>query len=779
MRAFLALFALLLATAAQAQQRQPANVSTLPATSPQEFDLLDNTGTWVSFGAVDSSTHAFIPVGGGGLPSPLPIANGGTGTGTPSGVIAGSNVTVTGAFPNQTVSAIGGGGGGGSSFYISVLAYGFAIGGADNAPAIANLMNIIPKNTNAGQGSVYFPNIQNQHYSDYYFSNSFVISRAGAFWCSGQAAGGTDASTRLVFAAGVDGVIFESGGYSPDGGYGNGSMSGCGIVSAGFWYGQTAANSNTITGIANRFFSAGAPTPVWHVGDGVMAISTWLPYQSQPAIPNGAYVSGVSGTTLTLATGFNVNAQPSEDMSGWNSIAGGGQVALLQLPAALKYTIQTTTGSSSFTVTAGPRLLKPGDILSSDAFPSGTTVITTTQAGFPQTVGVCEPFITGSCGSYTATASKTYTSGSPGQMWTMPQGFVRRTGANSDHLYLEGWGVGEDNFCSNGSTPTATGCNGAIDTNNYMVLNFIGRLIRGDNTALDHSVNEVAAHNFIVDALEDGSLGDMYTNFNGNSGEDGSSNTSIAGYCGSDQQTLFTGGYYVGVGVYNYYCGDTSKPWGFPPSHDGVGPIVIGPQSTWPLDATVVNVREIVGKMTFLPQTPASFGTPCFGVNQSTNAVFQFSQDKCETGNSWSLGWNTTVNAFDMFFSSFDAAPMRYVVSSVGGWGGTYTGYQVENPTIMFGPGVLLGNSENINYSLGTERLVDTGASAPTGSWHYQGDIRFNTAATVGNPTGWIDVANGANFVPFGVISAFNGTKTAGSCVFTIVNGVITNVTGC
>ena len=34
----------------------------------------------------------------------VPIGNGGTGTANPSGLIAGSNITVTGSFPNQTVS---------------------------------------------------------------------------------------------------------------------------------------------------------------------------------------------------------------------------------------------------------------------------------------------------------------------------------------------------------------------------------------------------------------------------------------------------------------------------------------------------------------------------------------------------------------------------------------------------------------------------------------------------------------------------------------------------
>jgi len=42
------------------------------------------------------------------LPSPLPIANGGTGTATPN-LTAGTNITITGTWPNQTIFASGGG----------------------------------------------------------------------------------------------------------------------------------------------------------------------------------------------------------------------------------------------------------------------------------------------------------------------------------------------------------------------------------------------------------------------------------------------------------------------------------------------------------------------------------------------------------------------------------------------------------------------------------------------------------------------------------------------
>jgi hypothetical protein len=47
-----------------------------------------------------------------GVTGTLPVANGGTGTATPS-IVAGTNVTVTGTWPNQTIAASGGGGGSG------------------------------------------------------------------------------------------------------------------------------------------------------------------------------------------------------------------------------------------------------------------------------------------------------------------------------------------------------------------------------------------------------------------------------------------------------------------------------------------------------------------------------------------------------------------------------------------------------------------------------------------------------------------------------------------
>jgi hypothetical protein len=51
----------------------------------------------------------------------LNVANGGTGTATP-GLVAGTNVTITGTWPNQTINSSGGGGGGGTVTSVNLSA---------------------------------------------------------------------------------------------------------------------------------------------------------------------------------------------------------------------------------------------------------------------------------------------------------------------------------------------------------------------------------------------------------------------------------------------------------------------------------------------------------------------------------------------------------------------------------------------------------------------------------------------------------------------------------
>jgi len=116
-------------------------------------------GTGVSTAlAVNTGSSGAVVVNGGALGTPsggtatnltglplstgvtgtLPVANGGTGTATPS-IVAGSNVTVTGTWPNQTIAASSGGTPGGSNTqvqYNNAGAFGGITGATTNGTAL-------------------------------------------------------------------------------------------------------------------------------------------------------------------------------------------------------------------------------------------------------------------------------------------------------------------------------------------------------------------------------------------------------------------------------------------------------------------------------------------------------------------------------------------------------------------------------------------------------------------------------------------------------------------
>ena len=65
------------------------------------------TGTTsTTFVNLTTNVTGVLPVANGGTNGLLPVANGGTGTATPS-LVQGSNVTITGTWPNQTIAATG------------------------------------------------------------------------------------------------------------------------------------------------------------------------------------------------------------------------------------------------------------------------------------------------------------------------------------------------------------------------------------------------------------------------------------------------------------------------------------------------------------------------------------------------------------------------------------------------------------------------------------------------------------------------------------------------
>ena len=99
----------------------------MPAATSSVSGYLTNTD-WTTFNnkgsvtSVAATVPSFLSVSGSPITSSgtlaisysgaaLPVANGGTGTSTPS-LVAGTNVTISGTWPNQTINSTGGGGGG-------------------------------------------------------------------------------------------------------------------------------------------------------------------------------------------------------------------------------------------------------------------------------------------------------------------------------------------------------------------------------------------------------------------------------------------------------------------------------------------------------------------------------------------------------------------------------------------------------------------------------------------------------------------------------------------
>jgi len=88
-----------------------------------------------------------LPVANGGTNGLLPVANGGTGTATPS-LVQGTNVTITGTWPNQTIAATGGGSGtpGGSTTqvqYNNAGSFGGITGATTNGTALTLVAPIL------------------------------------------------------------------------------------------------------------------------------------------------------------------------------------------------------------------------------------------------------------------------------------------------------------------------------------------------------------------------------------------------------------------------------------------------------------------------------------------------------------------------------------------------------------------------------------------------------------------------------------------------------------
>jgi hypothetical protein len=131
------------------------------------------------------------------------VANGGTGTATPS-LVAGTNVTITGTFPNQTINSSGGGGGGtqiGALIGGGIVVGVFVEGGVNKAivASLTNLSTALPYTITAFQGTS-VPGVGAQSYFDGLTNTNAIIAQ-------------TLVPATTAYAAGIA-RLFAGGGFS-------------------------------------------------------------------------------------------------------------------------------------------------------------------------------------------------------------------------------------------------------------------------------------------------------------------------------------------------------------------------------------------------------------------------------------------------------------------------------------------------------------------------------------------------------------------------------------
>jgi hypothetical protein len=928
-RAIIGLFIASLSSAAAAQQRSPA-----------QMGVNDSTKTWVTVGTVDPTTHTFTRVGGGG--------GGGSGV---KGVI-----------------------------YTTDPDVGMVAGGSDNSSKLPALMSAIgPPSVYNGGYDVVFPGVPGQGVTSYYFSKSLDLSRNSRYRCSGSGgnAGGPYPSVTLVFAAGVDGVIQADGHYSPDGGAGGGSFSGCRIASQN--YGVASAGAGAANLLNASFFNGdpngGAPLSTWRIGDGIILVPNFAEFYADavvPSAPHGAYINGISGSTLTLAPGFTVpdalefaiqtftqngannfvasdqmtvgnntftfvsgtpasgqikvgadfnttagylasavktnaadtagnwgapltapnftaaasynysdsaynivftttvdgvagdlqpatytpagasaggfDAQftpngtnnfsnndkmtignntfrfvtgapsapgdvkivngsfagtandlivaingactptvciapsnapnvkslgyppgiypsgnriqihmlggggpttyvptgPSAGSFGATSFSGAGTVFVggdlindmrfFQLPRSQKYTVNTTLNSSSIAVTAGPRPLRSGDLLWSEAFPLGATVLNVSGNVFPQAANIYDAFEEA---PLTASLTK-----AGGQMWTIPASLKREVTALADRNTYQYFPIGMLMSCSSAGN---LNCTASTDRNNFYSAGVVGRWVSGNNTSPGSSYSEEFAGNAIADVMEGGTVGSNYYSINSNSNESSHGKYGVVGNCINQNYSTFFGGY-IGGALGLPYCAAASGI--VPPTVGGTAPMFIGMQAASPAGAPTINVglfgaADVYGGWDFHSGVDKTF----YAGTASTNwYTWGWSAAGGGTPNVWGWSWNSTLHSWDLLHWANELV-MRYAATD-----NSYTGYAGVGTGVIFPSGVLLYNFEDSANAAPDARVLCMSATIPTATWHKKGDVCFNTNPTHGGNIGWTDMADGANFEAWGTL---------------------------
>jgi len=714
----------------------------------------------------------------------------------------------------------------------------FTPGGTDNATAVAAWLATTP----SGRYTL-TPTAPNQQ-TGYYFSQPFDINVGGlTIECGGP--GNRNNGVFLVFAPGIYGVIQDVNSQS--------DIRGCGIFSLGYGTGAMSYGSQTITNVSMATV-AGIPATTWSIGDGIVAIDEYQGVNGNYglAFPTGAVISGISGSSITVDSGFPINYPPAAQTtaqgsgttvavtalgttngqisngdvlkgtgigagitvssqaasgctatasasagvltvtavsagscipgmtvtgtyipfgtklgtqisgSAWNtgtynlsssltfsseavtmtgalkgiglynvsssvsfssesvnfyspSLTGG--IAFLRLPVTQAFSVTTSSGSNSVTVVAGPRLIRPGDMIWSDAFLFGHVVYSASGTVGNQTLTMQD------------NATVTHTSGS-GKMWIIPAALERLNEGQSHNLFVSGWGAGIYMPCA---TLFSYNCTTSQDDEGFIQHNFFGRYVTGDNTGASTSHGNLYAQNFICDICEFGSLGSFYSGDNPNSGESGQTNTPVMLNCVNQNYSVFIGSYYGGQGGISPCLASNNVL--LPTSGNYNGALLIGSLS----GQQPANVALLTGNTWSQRPFVVSGNGNCETFSSYPPYEFLFGLGPCNGTDilTWTEEWSVDG------ISSQLLNGVQYELYP----GTNYTGYGQSSGAYFktYPRGFTLADD---GQSTGQERHVGAAGSPSPYSYHLQGDWQLNIVAAAGGSGCWHDTASGAHWYP-------------------------------
>jgi hypothetical protein len=336
------------------------------------------------------------------LGTALPVTSGGTGTTTPN-LVAGTNVTLSGTWPNQTINAIGGG----SGSVTSVAALTLGTTGTDLSSTVATgtttpvITLNVPTASASNRGALSatdWSTFNNKQAAGSYVTVGGALGTPSSgtltnctFPTLNQNTTGTAAglSTILAVASGGTGTATPS------------LVAGTNITITGTWPNQTVTaaggGGGTVTSVSGTapVVSSGGTTPAISMAaastsaDGYLTATDWNTFNGKQAAGSYVTVGGALGTpssgTLTNCTFPTLNQNTSGTAAGLSAtlaVASGGTG------------VTSSTGSGNTVLSNSPTLVTPllgtptSGNLANCTFPTLNQNTTGTAAGLSATLAV-------------------------------------------------------------------------------------------------------------------------------------------------------------------------------------------------------------------------------------------------------------------------------------------------------------------------------------------------------------------------------------------------------